>query len=76
MPMEVATGEILNDVLGELINIVGGHVKATLPGRNTLGLPVVATGSWSEAMTGGGRTATRACFRYQELPFWVIVAAR
>ena len=33
--------EDIEDGLGELANVVGGNVKAVLPGPSALGLPVV-----------------------------------
>jgi len=33
--------EDVDDALGELANVVGGNVKAALPGPSTLGLPQV-----------------------------------
>ena len=35
--------EDVEDALGELANVVGGNVKAVLPGPSVLGLPEVGT---------------------------------
>ena len=35
--------EDVADALGELANVVGGNVKAVLPGPSVLGLPEVGT---------------------------------
>jgi hypothetical protein len=39
----VLDGEDVDDALGELANVVGGNVKAVLPGPSVLGLPEVGT---------------------------------
>ena len=39
----VLDDEDVEDALGELANVVGGNVKATLPGPSVLGLPEVGT---------------------------------
>jgi chemotaxis protein CheX len=40
----VLDAEDIQDALGELANVVGGNVKAVLPGPSVLGLPEVGTG--------------------------------
>ena len=40
---EVLEDEDIDDALGELANVVGGNVKAVLPGPSVLGLPEVGT---------------------------------
>ena len=39
----VIDGEDVDDALGELANVVGGNVKAVLPGPSALGLPEVGS---------------------------------
>jgi chemotaxis protein CheX len=39
----VLDAEDVDDALGELANVVGGNVKAVLPGPSVLGLPEVGT---------------------------------
>jgi chemotaxis protein CheX len=39
----VLDAEDIQDALGELANVVGGNVKAVLPGPSVLGLPEVGT---------------------------------
>jgi chemotaxis protein CheX len=39
----VLDGEDIEDALGELANVVGGNVKAVLPGPSVLGLPDVGS---------------------------------
>ena len=39
----VLDAEDIEDALGELANVVGGNIKATLPGPSVLGLPEVGT---------------------------------
>lgn len=41
LPPEEATAELMADALGELTNIVGGNLKALLPGPCALGLPTL-----------------------------------
>lgn len=41
---EDITEEELQDALGELTNMIGGNIKALLPGTCTLGIPVVVEG--------------------------------
>ncbi len=40
---EVLDGEDVDDALGEIANVVGGNVKAVLPGPSVLGLPRTGT---------------------------------
>ena len=40
---EVLEEEDVDDALGELANVVGGNVKAVLPGPSVLGLPETGT---------------------------------
>ena len=44
--------EDVDDALGELANVVGGNVKAVLPGPSVLGLPEVAPGTGPAAVGG------------------------
>jgi chemotaxis protein CheX len=41
----VPTLEEIRDALGELTNVLGGNLKATLPGPSHISLPTVAIGS-------------------------------
>jgi chemotaxis protein CheX len=47
---ERATDEDIRDALGELANMVGGNVKALLPGPTQLSLPLVVEGD-NDALT-------------------------
>ncbi|MBX9678082.1 MAG: chemotaxis protein CheX [Gemmataceae bacterium] len=40
-----APKDLLNDALGELINVLGGNLKALMPGPSRLSLPIVVDGS-------------------------------
>jgi chemotaxis protein CheX len=40
---EVLEDEDVDDALGEIANVVGGNVKAVLPGPSVLGLPEIGT---------------------------------
>jgi chemotaxis protein CheX len=42
-PLPEVEAEDVEDALGELANVLGGNVKALLPGPSVLGLPQVAT---------------------------------
>lgn len=35
----------IGDALGEVSNMIAGNLKSILPGRNSIGLPIVASGS-------------------------------
>jgi chemotaxis protein CheX len=49
-PGEPAPADI-TDALGEVVNVIGGNLKSTLPGPSLLSLPVVTTGSSSTTVT-------------------------
>lgn len=57
------TDEDVYDSLGEVANIVGGNIKALVPGAGSLGLPVVAA---AKPLRGSsGRTAARLDANWQ-----------
>lgn len=63
-PVETITRPDVDDVLAELLNIIGGHLKALLPGRNALGLPVVATPDAAGQVLAQARFSCQgSCFR-------------
>lgn len=45
VPEEEVSMEDIQDTIAELSNMVGGSIKAILPGQSTLSLPSVASGS-------------------------------
>lgn len=59
VPPERVADEQCRDVLGELTNVLGGGLKALLPGRSTLGLPVVTAAGTGTA----GDPLDRMAFR-------------
>lgn len=46
IPAEELADDEITDALGEITNMLGGSVKAYLPGESTLTLPTVITGSY------------------------------
>ena len=45
MPAEATSSDEVRDALGEVVNIIGGRFKASLPGNSQLSLPWVTAGS-------------------------------
>ena len=56
-----ASAEEIDDVVGELVNVVAGGVKATLEGSNSMGLPEVTRGSSLPAASGNEQTLCFGC---------------
>ena len=54
-PEAEATPDLVRDALGELANVIGGNVKAMLPGPSKLSLPSVQTRSRAEGFSSGAR---------------------
>jgi chemotaxis protein CheX len=67
---EEATPAVVNDAIGELANVIGGNVKAMLPGPSKLSLPRVDT-----VPPGSGPTdyADRVWFDCEGSPFSVSI---
>ena len=55
--------EDVDDALGELANVVGGNVKAVLPGPSVLGLPEVGTAPAGRPPTSAASTSCGAASR-------------
>ena len=53
--------EEIEDVIGELVNVVAGGVKATLEGENALGLPEVTRAKAMPASSEADRTVCFDC---------------
>ncbi len=53
----------MQDALGELVNVIGGNIKALLPGECHLSLPAVVDGSDYSVRVPGSRLVTRVPFR-------------
>lgn len=69
---EIALSDI-QDTVGELANMVGGNVKALLPGRCVLGLPVVVEGADFRMRLPGSTQILQCAFRAEGEPFSVTV---
>ena len=52
----------LQDAVAELVNMIGGNVKALLPETCYLSLPAVVEGGDYSTRVPGSRTLTRVCF--------------
>jgi chemotaxis protein CheX len=70
------TTEQVHDVVGELTNMIGGNLKALLPGPCYLCLPAVADGSDYALRVLGSRVLSRAGFECARQPFVVTVIER
>ena len=68
--------EAVRDALGELTNILGGNLKALLPGPCHLGLPTVGSGQDFSAGLPAGRPLLQVPFRCQDLPLLARVVVR
>lgn len=59
---EISNADV-QDALGELTNMTGGHIKALMPEVCTLGLPVVVEGSDYRFRLPGSAPMRRSAFR-------------
>lgn len=66
----------VRDALGELANVVGGNVKALLPGTTHLSLPIVATGDRRTLAVIASETVCTLRFAWEGEPVEVTVLAR
>ena len=64
----------LEDAVGEMANMIGGNVKALLPGPSQLSLPTVVRGG-AEPSFPGTATVERISFDVSGQPFTVTVRA-
>ncbi|HVV36319.1 MAG TPA: chemotaxis protein CheX [Acidimicrobiales bacterium] len=71
---EEITDDDLSDAMGEFANVVGGNVKAMMPGPSKLSLPVAVLGSARERLPGTVE-ATRVEMTWHDAPFIVSVWA-
>jgi chemotaxis protein CheX len=74
-PPQEISDEQAQDALAELTNILGGNLKALLPGPSALGLPVVEEPASAEAPPHGS-TVFQAAFRCQDEPLVLAVLGR
>jgi chemotaxis protein CheX len=75
VPQETLTIELLHDALGELTNMVGGNLKALLPGPSFLCLPAVVEGSNYSVCIPTARPVFEAAFLSDGQPFNVKLLA-
>ncbi len=73
---EAASPDEVRDALGELANIVGGNIKAMLPGPSKLSLPDVTEGSDHGLAAADGATLGEVWFECDGEPLVVAVHAR
>lgn len=66
----VSSGEMW-DSLGELVNMIGGGVKALLPETCSLSLPIVGEGASLTQFTTGTIPVQESTFACQGEPVWV-----
>ena len=70
------TIDLMNDCVGELTNILGGNVKALLPGPSFLSLPVVADGASYVLRVLDSHVLVQAAFACDDQNFQVTVIER
>jgi chemotaxis protein CheX len=74
-PTETTTEQV-HDVVAELTNMIGGNLKALLPGPLFLCLPAVADGSDYALRVLGGHVISQAGFECEGQPFLVTITER
>jgi chemotaxis protein CheX len=65
----------VRDVLGELVNMIGGNVKCVLPPGMQLSMPSVVDGSDYCLRVCGTMVRDRLAFQSAEGPIWVTILA-
>lgn len=65
--------ELINDAVGEVVNMVGGNVKGLVPGPSQLSIPAVATGVAVQLAVPGSHPVTRVGFRSGADPVRVVL---
>lgn len=70
------SGELIQDALGELANIIAGGVKALIPGTCTLTLPTVADGAVFTLRIRGSYVVSEVGFECEGHPFRVSLLAK
>jgi chemotaxis protein CheX len=71
LPADGLAAELLNDALGELTNMIGGNLKALLPGPSFLCLPVIVEGENEAGSLGYAQPVVELGFSSQGEPFMV-----
>jgi len=72
---DALTVELLHDAFGELTNMIGGNLKALLPGPSFLCLPAVVEGADYSVCVPSARPVVEASFSSQGQPFTVKLLA-
>jgi chemotaxis protein CheX len=72
---DIGVAEV-RDALGELANMLGGNVKALLPGPSQISLPAVAVGSDYELSVVGTSEMARISFRCDGEPLLITLLRR
>ena len=67
--------DVVRDVLGELVNMIGGNMKCVLTRGIQLSMPSVVDGSDYSLRVCGAKVRERLAFQCAEGPFWVMVLA-
>ncbi len=73
LPADSLTKDLLQDALAELTNMVGGNLKALLPGPSYLCLPVVIEGKDYSVSVRATHPLLEVPFSYQGDPFVVTI---
>ena len=73
---EAADPEAVRNALGELTNMLGGNLKALLPGPSHLGLPTVVSGQDYAVSVPASRPVLQVNFRCHNLPLMARVVVR
>ncbi len=67
--------DVVRDVLGELVNMIGGNMKCVLTRGIQLSMPSVVDGSDYSLRVCGANVRDRLAFQCTEGPFWITVLA-
>jgi chemotaxis protein CheX len=65
--------DVVRDVLGELVNMIGGNLKCVLTRGIRLSMPSVVDGSDYSLRVCGAEISERLAFQCAEGPFWITV---
>jgi chemotaxis protein CheX len=65
------TPDQVSDALGEMTNMIGGHIKALLPEPSYLSMPAVTVGTDYLFSVHGGRPAFQRSFTCEGNPFQI-----
>jgi chemotaxis protein CheX len=71
-----AVDDDVRDVLGELVNMIGGNLKSAIADRTQLSMPSVVDGSNYELHLCGSGPRQSIAFEFNGGHFWVTVVAK